>query len=90
MPWRHCWPRVHTVPHAPQLFGSNCVDVHPEGHSIAPNPQVHAPAVHCARFGHIVPHAPQLLRSVIVFAQVVPHIIVPVGQAATQLPALQN
>jgi hypothetical protein len=70
----------HTVPHPPQLLGSNAVLVHIAPHELSPLPQLiwHDPAEQTRPAPQAVPQAPQLALSVAKFAQ---YALAPVPQS---------
>jgi hypothetical protein len=52
-------PPVQTVPHAPQLFGSDAMFAQPDGHAVRPTVQVHCPLVQLCVPVHALLHMPQ-------------------------------
>jgi len=68
----HVVPGPHTVPQAPQFFGSAAVDVHTPAHEVSPAGQEHTPRRQVVPALHTVPHAPQLFGSVEVVVQRAP------------------
>ena len=67
-------PRVHAVPHAPQLLVSVIRLVHVPGavpHATPPDGQRQFPALQSAPEGHVVLHEPQCVGSLIVSTQMV-------------------
>jgi hypothetical protein len=78
----------HTVPHAPQWFGSLERDTHDPPQFVAPAPQdaVHAPAEHTVPAPHARPQAPQLALSVERFVQVPEQSVRPAPQVVPQRP----
>jgi hypothetical protein len=57
--WQNDAEDGHTLPHAPQLFGSAPSSAHVPAQSVVPVAQLHAPFAHDSLVGHAVPHAPQ-------------------------------
>jgi hypothetical protein len=75
---RHDWPARQTIPHPPQLLGSDVVSVHPFAQHVSENVHpppaqpgfgaMHAPWTHDAPVGQTLPQKPQLFGSRFVFA----------------------
>src|SRR5580692_7138374 len=71
----HVCPVAHTLPQAPQLFGSLCVSAQEVPHNVVPPPHdvAHVPCEQTVPLPQTFPHAPQLLLSVWGLEHVDPH-----------------
>jgi hypothetical protein len=59
----------HTVPHAPQFFGSLAVFTHALPQRVSPAGHVHLLSPHCSVAPHAVVQAPQCVASLVVSTQ---------------------
>jgi hypothetical protein len=87
MPLWHPWPKLHTVPHAPQFILSLARLVHPTVHLVWPCGHAHWPAVHDAPPVHTVLQAPQFQLSVCVSMQLALQYVLPDEHFDTHWPA---
>jgi hypothetical protein len=83
-PLEHTEPDGQTLPHLPQLFGSDCVSRQVWPHSVVPPPHVSAQAPFEQTLPplHALPHAPQLSGSVVVSTHPPEHAVLPVQISA--------
>ena len=79
----------HTVPHAPQLSGSERVVTQSPPHTVCPVGQraEHVPPRHTVPAAHTRPQAPQWLLSVAVSRHTPPQFVVPATQLTTHAPS---
>jgi hypothetical protein len=76
----------HTVPHAPQLFGSLPSDTQAEPQVWSPWAHPQAPALHSAPAAQETPHMPQLAESLVVSTHEEPHFTSPTAQGGWHMP----
>lgn len=79
--WQKAVAPPHTLPQAPQLFGSLATLLQVPPHERVPSRHAHFPAVHVCPPAHAVPHAPQLAESLVGSTHAAPHLVRPIAHA---------
>jgi hypothetical protein len=79
---------VQTVPHAPQLAGSEPAFTQAAPQAVKPAVQEHTPAEQLWPAAHIVPHVPQFRKSVSTLVHIELQLVCPTEQLAPPLPPL--
>jgi hypothetical protein len=90
IPPEQTWPVGHTLPQAPQLFGSLWVAVHTPEQRASPFVHAQLPFWHVVAPVQVVPHPPQLLLSVCSFTHEDPHRVRLAAHVIAHLPLEQT
>jgi hypothetical protein len=82
-------PPVQTVPHPPQLMGSDLVSTHVPAQLVSV-PQLHAPPVQLSPAGQTLPQVPQFFASVLTSTHAPEQLVCPVGHVDAHAPLAQT